>query len=82
MKTFNLLFGTLEPPFLWEFLADEYERVLWPSDIRQSHTCNSMSEFCNLVAMLLSVIPLVRLVRAPVRFIETDCDKISLSSFP
>jgi len=33
IKTSNMLFGTLEPNFLWEFLSDVYERVLWPSEV-------------------------------------------------
>ena len=58
LKTCNLLFSTLEPDFLWEYLADTYEKVLWPSDVRQSNDL-SMSEFCDIVSMLLSIVSLV-----------------------
>jgi len=58
LKTCNLLFATLEPHFLWEFLADVYEKVLWPSEVRQD-TCLEMSEYCDIVNMLLSIVPLV-----------------------
>lgn len=60
LKTCNLLFGTLEAPFLWQHLADVYERLIWPSSIRPALSPSlSLSQLCDLVHLVLSTVPLV-----------------------